>query len=146
LTSGSAIHVLIRVASRPFFLQTFLRLLAADLSRVDRAVRLSAWGVSMRREKEYEDALVEIVSHIKGLHTVLSSVMLDTAALRQSMLVNNKSQAAYADRVKAGRQIGKPLLESALRSYDQIIMKLREGQPASMEETVLPDEDPRTLH
>jgi len=72
--------------------------------------------------------------------------MLDTAALRQSMLVNNKSRAAYADRVKAGTEIGKPLLESALRSYDQIITKLREGQQSSPGKTVPPDGEPQILH
>ena len=100
----------------------------------------------MRREKEYEDALVEIVSHIKGLHSILSSVMLDTAALRQSLLVNNKSRAAYADRVRAGTKIGQPLLESALRSYDQIIRKVREARRSSMEETVFPDAEPEIFH
>jgi hypothetical protein len=100
----------------------------------------------MAREKEYENALVEIVNHIKGLHTILSSVMLDTAALRQSVLVNDKSRAAYADRVKAGTEIGKPLLESALRSYDQIIARLREAQQSSVEETAFPEAEPRILH
>ena len=100
----------------------------------------------MAHEKEYENALVEVVNHIKGLHTILSSVMLDTAALRQSLLVNDKSRAAYADRVKAGTEIGQPLLESALRSYDQIIRKLREAQQSAAEETVYPDAEPQILH
>jgi hypothetical protein len=100
----------------------------------------------MSQEKEYEDVLVAIVSHIKGLHSILSSVMLDTAALRQSILVNDKTRAAYAKRVKAGMAIGKPLLESALRSYDEIIASIRELAPASMEDTDFPDAEPHILH
>lgn len=103
-------------------------------------------GVSMRREREYKDALVEIVDHLKGLHRVMSSVILDVAALRQSVLVNEKGRAAYAERVKAGMEIGKPLLESALRSYDQIVTKIRDAQHASVEETDLLDSERQTLH
>jgi hypothetical protein len=100
----------------------------------------------MGREREYEDLLIEIVTHIKGLHSILSSVMLDTAALRQSILVNDKTRAAYASRVKAGTAIGKPLLESAFRSYDEIIANIRERAPASVEDTDFPDTEPRILH
>lgn len=84
----------------------------------------------MERQKYYENTLVEIVNHLKGLHTILSSVMLDTAALRQTVLTGHADIAEYADHVQAGAQIGKPLLESALRSYDQIITKLKDVQQA----------------
>jgi len=102
----------------------------------------------MRYEKNYETALVEIIDHLKGFHRIISSVMVDVAALRHSVLVSDKSRAVYAERVKAGMEIGKPLLESALRSYDQMVTRIQGVRASSVEDADLPDADagPQILH
>jgi restriction endonuclease Mrr len=104
--------------------------------------------MDMARQKEYDNTLVlvEIVNHLKGLHTILSSVMLDTAALRQTVLAGKSERAKYSDRVKAGAEIGRPLLEEALRSYDQMIERIRDAQEAEEDEALAPDFGTPVLH
>jgi hypothetical protein len=84
----------------------------------------------MARQKADDNTrvLVELVNHLKGIHTILSSVMLDTAALRQTVLTGKREHAKYCSRVKAGAEIGRPLLEEALRSYDRLIERIKEAQ------------------
>jgi hypothetical protein len=80
----------------------------------------------MTREQYLEHTLAEIVEHVRGLHTILSTVMLDVAALRQTVLVERSDLSVYAGKVKAGAKIAKPLLDTAMRSYDDILRRLED--------------------
>lgn len=92
----------------------------------------------MTREQNLEHALAEIVAHVKALHAILSSVMVDTAALRQTILVEPADSGVYADNVKAGAKIARPLVDTAMRSYDEIIQRIQDcdeaknGSPESL--------------
>jgi hypothetical protein len=110
------------------------------------SVYVNVNGGRMGREQQYENCLVEIVSHLKGLHTILSSVMLDTAALRQTVLVGRADLAEYSEHVKAGAEIAKPLLESALRSYDEVIARVRDSQKSDTEKATPANAETRVLH
>jgi hypothetical protein len=79
---------------------------------------------SMTREQCLTQTLAEVVEHVKGLHKLLSRVMLDVAALRQTVLAEPSDLGVYSTKVEAGAQIAKPLLDTAMRSYDEIIQKL----------------------
>ena len=78
----------------------------------------------MTREQCLACTMAEVVEHVKGLHKLLSTVMLDVAAVRQTVLTEASQLEIYSARLKAGAQIAKPLLETAMRSYDEIIEKL----------------------
>lgn len=80
----------------------------------------------MTREECLTHTLIEVVEHVKGLHRLLSTVMLDAAALRQTLLTEPSTLSVYSLKVKAGAEIAKPLLETAMRSYDEIIQKLED--------------------
>lgn len=78
----------------------------------------------MTREQCLARTLAEVVEHVKGLHTLLSTVMLDVAAVRQTVLAGAPELGVYSARLKDGARMAKPLLQTAMRSYDEIIQKL----------------------
>jgi hypothetical protein len=80
----------------------------------------------MTREECLAHTLADVVEHVKGLHRLLSTVMLDVAALRQTLLTEPSDGRVYSAKVKAGAQIAKPLLDTAMRSYNEIIQKLED--------------------
>lgn len=79
----------------------------------------------MTREQILEHALEELVEHVKALHSTLASVMVETAALRNTILTESADWKIYAGSVKSGAQIAKPLLDTAIQSYNAIIQQLR---------------------
>ena len=97
----------------------------------------------MNREQILEDALVELVEHVRGLHNILSSVMIDAAAVRRTLLLDPGDTRAYASNSRAGAKIAKPLLNTAMRSYNEIIERLRlSGEPESESPESLPAKPP----
>lgn len=80
----------------------------------------------MTREQCLAHRLAEVVEHMKGLHRLLSTVMLDVAAVRQTVMAEDWELAEYSARLKDGARIVKPLLETAMHSYDEMIQKLEE--------------------
>lgn len=87
----------------------------------------------MASEEDLKVELTELVAHVKGLHMVLSSVMIDIAALRKTSLNKSAVSATYAKHVKKGAEIARPLIDKAMCSYDEMIRRIGACDTQSIE-------------
>jgi hypothetical protein len=78
------------------------------------------------------DLLVATVKHLKALHATLSAVMVDESALRQSVLVEPEDVSRYKEKIQKGTEITKPLVNAAMRSYDEMIRRIAGSEAGSV--------------
>jgi hypothetical protein len=88
----------------------------------------------MSQSQHLEDMLAATVQHVRALHATLSAVMVDVAALRQSVLNGAEDVNRYKERVKTGSDIAKPLVQAAMRSYDDMIRQITDCEEKANEE------------
>lgn len=87
----------------------------------------------MTREQDLENLLAELVEHLKALYATLSSVMIQTAALQQAISSRPKSRRLYAKKMEAAVELARPLVQTAMRSYDDMIQRIRESDAPKKE-------------
>ena len=71
------------------------------------------------------DAVIAIVENLKAVHSTLSAVMSDLAALRATILQSPQMIVAYEENLKAEVAKVTPLIEGAMLGYDAIIQQLK---------------------
>jgi hypothetical protein len=76
---------------------------------------------------DLEDFLATLVGQLKALHATLSAVMVDVAALRQCVLIEPENLNRYKEKIQKGTEIAKPLVNSAMRSYDELIARIADS-------------------
>jgi hypothetical protein len=86
----------------------------------------------MSDNQHLEDLLVATVRHLKALHATLSAVMVDVAALRQSVLIEPEDVSCYKGKIQKGTEIAKPLVNAAMRSYDEMIQRIAGSEGRSL--------------
>ncbi len=86
----------------------------------------------MSDNQHLEDLLVATVKHLKALHATLSAVMVDVSALRQTTLVEPEDVSRYKEKIQKGTEIAKPLVNAAMRSYDDMIQRIAGSEDRSI--------------
>lgn len=86
----------------------------------------------MADNPQVEDLLVGTVRHLKALHATLSAVMVDVAALRQTVLIEPEDVSRYKEKIQKGTEIAKPLVNAAMRSYDEMIRRIAGSEGRSV--------------
>ena len=64
------------------------------------------------------------VKQVKALHATLSAVMTDVAAMRRTLLEAPEHLAGYNRNLLVAIETAKPLVDTAMQSYDDMIRQL----------------------
>jgi len=74
----------------------------------------------------YLDALLACV---KSLHASVGALMADVAAMRSTMLEDSDEIAMYRTNLKMAAATAKPMVDEAMRSYDDLLEEIVGSQP-----------------
>ena len=85
--------------------------------------RLTGAEESVHSE-ELEETLATTIGHIKSLHSTLSVLMMEVAAIRRTVLGGPEEIALYRDHLRAAQEIAKPIVEEAMETFDEMIRKM----------------------
>lgn len=72
-----------------------------------------------------QNFLLSTVRHVKSLHATLTAVMTDVAALRRTLLGEAGNDADYKNNLRAAIETAKPLVDEAMKSYDEMIREIQ---------------------
>lgn len=71
-----------------------------------------------------QDFLLFTVKQVKSMHAVLSALMADVAAVRRTVLQDSEEIADYKNNLRSAIKTAKPLIDEAMRSYDDVIRQI----------------------
>ena len=71
-----------------------------------------------------QEFLVSTLGHVRSLHATLTALLTDVAALRRTMLGEPEDLERYETNLKLAMATAKPLVDEAMRSYDEMIQAL----------------------
>jgi hypothetical protein len=66
--------------------------------------------------------------YVKSLHTTLGEVMADVAAIRNTVFDDPAEIAVYRSNLKAALDSAKPMMDEAIRSYDDLLEEFAASQ------------------
>jgi len=72
--------------------------------------------------------LEAILGCVKSLHAGLGAVMADVAAIRNTVFDDPDELATYRTNLKLAVQTAKPMVDEALRSYDDLMEEITTSQ------------------
>lgn len=72
--------------------------------------------------------LEAILGCVKSLHTGLGAVMADIAAIRMTVFDDPDELASYRKEIKLAVSTAKPMVDEALRSYDDLLEEISSTQ------------------
>ncbi len=72
--------------------------------------------------------LEAILGTVKSLHTSLGAVLADVAAIRSAVFDDAEELALYKNSLKAAVATAKPMVDDALRSYDDLMEEIAASQ------------------
>jgi len=76
---------------------------------------------------ELEETLAMTIGHLKCLHSTLSLLMIEVAAIRRTVLEAPEEIALYRDHLKAAQEIAMPIVDEAMESFDEMMRKIGGG-------------------
>lgn len=83
----------------------------------------------MADEKELSEALVRAFKHVRAMHAILAALMVDVAAIRKVVLKGPKPLRRYRQALATETNKVKPLIETAMRAYEEELLKLTNSSP-----------------
>lgn len=72
--------------------------------------------------------LEALLSCVKSLHSSVGAVMADVAAMRSTMLEDPEEMALYRNNLKLAVATAKPIVDEAMRSYDDLMQEIAGSQ------------------
>jgi hypothetical protein len=72
--------------------------------------------------------LKAILDCVKAIHTTLSAVMVDVAAIRRTIFDDPENVGIYRNHLKQTIAAAKPLVEEAMLSYDSLMQQIANSQ------------------
>jgi len=72
--------------------------------------------------------LEALLGCVKSLHASVGAVMADVAAMRSTMLEDPEEMALYRSNLKLAVATAKPMVDEAMRSYDDLIEEIAASQ------------------
>jgi hypothetical protein len=75
-----------------------------------------------------QEFLAVTSGHVKSLHAAPTGLMTDMAALRKTILDDPEDLAQYRAHLRAAVETAKPLVDEAMRSYDEMIHVLSSSE------------------
>lgn len=95
------------------------------MKRVDHELILRLSGAEEgAHTEELEETLATTIGHIKSLHSTLSVLMMEVAAIRRTVLDGPEEIAVYRDNLRAAQEIAKPIVQEAMETFDEMIRKM----------------------
>jgi hypothetical protein len=77
---------------------------------------------------EFFARLEAILGTVKSLHASLRVVLADIAAIRSTVFDHDEELALYKSNLKAAVATAKPIVDDALRSYDDLMEEIAASQ------------------
>jgi hypothetical protein len=84
--------------------------------------------LELQHRNDLRPHLEAILGCVKSLHTTLSAVMADVAAIRKTVFEDPESIELYRNHLKTTIAITKPMVEEAMLSYDSLMLEIIESQ------------------
>jgi hypothetical protein len=84
--------------------------------------------LGLQHRNDLRPHLEAILGCVKSLHTTLSAVMADVAAIRRTMFEDAENIELYRNHLKTTIATTKPMVEEAMLSYDSIMLEIIESQ------------------
>ena len=81
-----------------------------------------------RDDECLQEFLAMTLGHVKSLHAALTGLMTDMAALRKTVLEEPEDLAQYQANLQVAVETAKPLVDEAMRSYDEMIQVLSSSE------------------
>jgi hypothetical protein len=81
-----------------------------------------------RDDECLQEFLAMTLGHVKSLHAALTGLMTDMAALRKTILEEPEDLAQYQANLRVAVETAKPLVDEAMRSYDEMIQVLSSSE------------------
>ena len=81
-----------------------------------------------RDDECLQEFLAMTLGHVKSLHAALTGLMTDMAALRKTILEEPEDLAQYQANLQVAVETAKPLVDEAMRSYDEMIQVLSSSE------------------
>ncbi len=72
--------------------------------------------------------LEAILGSVKALHATLGAVMADVAAIRSTVFDDDEELALYKANLRTAVATAKPIVDDALRSYDDLMEEIAASQ------------------
>lgn len=72
--------------------------------------------------------LEALLGCVKSLHASVGAVMADVAAIRNTVFEDPEDIALYRTNLRLAVATAKPMVEEALRSYDELIEEISDSQ------------------
>jgi hypothetical protein len=81
--------------------------------------------------RDLKGRIVVSLQQLKAFHLTISAVMIDLAALRETVLTTPEMKSRYKKNLARAAKKSRPLVQEAMRSYDDLIHStLEDGTPA----------------
>jgi hypothetical protein len=80
-----------------------------------------------KESEEREEILAyleALLTCVKSLHVSVGAVMADVAAMRSTMLDDPEELALYRTNLKVAMATAKPMVDEAIRSYDDLMEEI----------------------
>ena len=84
--------------------------------------------MSVQEKMDLVAYLDAILGCVKSLHTGLGAVMADLAAIRGTVFEDPGELETYRSKVKLAAATAKPMVDQALRSYDELLEEITNTQ------------------
>ena len=84
--------------------------------------------LELQHRNDLRPHLEMILGCVKSLHTTLSAVMADVAAIRKTVFEDPESIEFYRDHLKTTIATTKPMVEEAMLSYDSLMREIVDSQ------------------
>lgn len=85
-------------------------------------------GLELDEVRCLREQMLITLKHLKAFHLTISSVMIDVAAIRRTILNTPKLNSQYKRNLAQISQNSRPLIEEAVRSYDGLIESMGEHE------------------
>jgi len=89
---------------------------------------MSKLQLEPREKMELLACLDALLGCVKSLHASVGAVMADVAAIRNSVFDDPEELALYRSNLRTAVATAKPLVDEALRSYDDLMLEIVESQ------------------
>jgi hypothetical protein len=85
-------------------------------------------NLELQHRSDIRPYLEAILDCVKSLHTTLSAVMADVAAIRKTVFEDTENIELYRTHLKTTIATTKPMVEEAMLSYDYLMQEIIESQ------------------
>lgn len=99
----------------------------SSTSVTEREITMLNPAVEVPAVQDLHRLLLLTVKQVRTLHATLSALMADVAALRRTVLQDEEDILDYKNNLLTTLETARPLVDEAMKSYDEMIQQIEES-------------------